>query len=219
MTEYLKGRQAIYEYLYMGYYKIPGAGFAELSKKFLPVFKALGTDTGGEIASGAEALAAYFEKNAHMTDKELAVRLNVNFTKLLNKRNLIGSQTENIWRQEEKSKEEIIISVSNYFADAGVVKPTEINMPIDSYGMELFYLYRTSRAAAESEGDARYKILAAQTAFAQDHILCWTDRFTRAILNQSDEKNFYRALAYLSNGFLKYDFSVSDGACDVQKDL
>lgn len=213
MNEYLRGRQAIYEYLYMGHYKIPDAAFVELSKKFLPVFKALGSELGGEIASGAAGLSSYFKKNEQMTDKELAANLNVSFTKLFNKKELIKSLTENIWRQAEKTKADIIISVSNYFADADVIKPSEINMPIDSYGMELFYLYRTSLAAVESEGETRSKILAGQLAFMKDHILCWTDMFTEDILKHTEAADFYNALASLSNGFLKNDLHYLKNVC------
>ncbi len=78
-----------------------------------------------------------------MTDEELAIRLNVEFTKLFIKGDSKVWLTETLWRDSEKTKENIIISVSNYFADAGIIKPTNINMPIDSYSMELFYLYRT----------------------------------------------------------------------------
>jgi len=209
MTEYLQGRQAIYEYLYMTYYNIPDARFIEVSKKFLSVFNMLGTETNEEIAIGAEVLSDYFKENSHKSDCELAERLNVAFTKLFS----IGMelpQTENRWRAEEKGMADIIISISNYFADAGIIKPTEINVPIDSYSIELFYLYRTSRSAAESEGETRDKIIDAQLNFIKDHILCWTDNFTNAVIEKTDRTNFYHALAYLSNGFIKYDFSILD---------
>jgi TorA maturation chaperone TorD len=207
MTEYLQGRQAIYEYLYMASYKIPDANFAEISKKFLPVFAALGEEAGGEMADGAEILSNYFKENAQMTDEELALRMNVEFTKLFTK----GDEfplTERRWREKEIAHADTIVSVSNHFADGNVVKPTEINTPIDSYGMELFYLYATSRNAAESECETQDKIITDQIAFAKDHILRWTDKFTNAILEKTNKTNFYHAIAHLSNGFLKYDFSL-----------
>ncbi len=205
--EYLLGRQAIYEYLYMAYYNVPDAAFVDLSRKFLPVFEGLGAETGGELVSGAKSMSVYLNTHRHMTDEELAVRLNVEFTKLFIKGDSKIWLTENLWRAAEKAKTDIILSVSGYFADAGIIKPTAINMPIDSYSMELFYLYRTSRAAAKSEGEARDKILSAQSSFIKEHILCWTDMFKHAIIEQTDGMGFYSSIARLSNGFIKYSSS------------
>ena len=211
MTEYLRGRQKIYEYLYMAYYKVPDADFIKATKEFSNIFTMLGAEIGGEIDNGDGLLAAFLKENAHISDEELAGRLNFAFTKLFIKGNSDICKSERHWRCMEKTAEDIIVSVSNYFADANAVKPTEINLPIDSYSMELFYLYHTSKAAAENEGEARYKILEEQLNFINDHILCWTDKFTGAVIEKTDSANFYHPLAYLSNGFIKYDFNTLSG--------
>ncbi len=215
LADILKGRQAIYEFLFVASYKVPDNSFKSLIIKSVPYFSALAASCeNADLKEGAAILSEFTGEIHNMDDTDVAGILNTSFTELY----LIGSKSvelkETVWREGEWQREKIILSLSDYFARDNVVKPTVVNLPIDSYPMELFYLFKTAEKAAASDKDTAKNIIARQIEFMDIHILRWHRKFQKEVLKACDVKElsaFYKAVVLLAAGFVEFDRVLADG--------
>lgn len=209
LNAFLKGRQAVYEFLYLTFYKIPDYSFMPVIGQFATPFARLaGGSDNSDLQAGVTQYTDYIASIKGKSAAENAQQLNADFTRLFISGPHSISLTESKCFPNE-SDAEIILSLTDFFADSRIVKPSIINLPIDSYPMELFYLFKTSQQAAEAvEEERAAEIIREQIRFMDNHILRWHTDMRDAVLELDEGKEhggFYHAAALLTSGFLMVD--------------
>ncbi len=99
------------------------------------------------------------------------------------------------------------------YRDMGVDKVREFTEPEDHVAVELSFMsYLIGRTLEEwgkgNLGEVR-RLLEIQRRFLREHLLKWVHRFAEDV-ESSAEVDFYRGLAYLTDGFLELDESSMD---------
>jgi len=99
------------------------------------------------------------------------------------------------------------------YREVGLGKREDFSEPEDHVSLELAYLAHLSRRTISSietgnEEEAR-KYHQYQKDFLKDHLLPWIPKFSNT-LSEISPSPFYKALAYLLEGYIKVDFEVLD---------
>ncbi len=208
LNAFLKGRQAVYEFLYLTFYKIPDYSFMPVIGQFATPFARLADSSDNcDLQAGVKQYNDYLAFIKGKSTAESAQQLNADFTRLF----IAGPHSISLTESKcfpNESDATIILSLTDFFANSKISKPSIINLPIDSYPMELFYLFKTSQKAAEAMDDEAAEIIKEQIKFMDSHILRWHTNMRDAVLQLEGEKEhsgFYHAAALLSSGFLAVD--------------
>jgi TorA maturation chaperone TorD len=200
MKAFLKGRLAIYEFLYMVFYKVPDNVFVCKIKEIEPIVNAIAAEDE-RFKESAELFSEYF-RSAKEPDERVAERLNSEFTRLF----LMGhrSITLNESQRMPDERTDIIFSVSDFFAETGFVKPISPNLSIDSFPMQLFFLFKLAEQAYRKEDEATFKI---HREFMRKHIMRWAREFVSEVTEFAGAGDglFYKACASFALTFLETD--------------
>jgi TorA maturation chaperone TorD len=99
------------------------------------------------------------------------------------------------------------------YREVGLGKREDFPEPEDHLSLELAYMAHLCRRTifsieAGKEGEAK-KYCQYQASFLNDHLLPWVPPFAKG-LSQISPSAFYKALAYLLEGYLKIDFEFLD---------
>ena len=99
------------------------------------------------------------------------------------------------------------------YREVGLGKREDFSEPEDHLSLELAYLAHLSRRTISSietgnEEEAK-KYCQYQKNFLKDHLLPWIPQFAKSLLEISPSK-FYKALAYLLEGYIQIDFEFLD---------
>jgi TorA maturation chaperone TorD len=99
--------------------------------------------------------------------------------------------------------EEQTLAVRQYYARYGLEVANKYKEPDDHFGLEMGFLAHLCTLGLEAIGqeDAEQldQVLAAQTAFLQEHLLLWAPEFLRRV-RQHARTDYYRGLALLAAG-------------------
>jgi len=99
------------------------------------------------------------------------------------------------------------------YREVGLSKREDFSEPEDHLSLELAYLAHLSRqtiSSIETGNEARAKKYCQyQLNFVKDHLLSWVPQFAKS-LSEISPSNFYKALAYLLEGYIKIDFEFLD---------
>lgn len=201
----LQGRQAIYEYLYVAYYRPPDDEFMNMSNAFADIFAALASETDdGNAKNAAEMMRLQLP-----VDENKRLSMNATFSKLFFLSGKIEN-TESRRRAKEVARVEIITEISKKFAECSINKPTAINLPIDSFPSELYFMFQTARMLVNymNDGQAFSKTANNQLLFLNNHLLKWSGGFIGEIISRYGNSHldvFYHGLGILTEHFLRYD--------------
>lgn len=189
----LKGRAAIYEYLFRAFYKVPDENFLKVTKNFNQVALSVANDSDSPfVKEGAGKINAFINSDLFKKD-DCLLSLNAVFTSLF----VIGtriSDRESRRREDKIGHNDVILSVSKYMADALITKPVAVNMPVDSFSMELFYMFKTA-----------WPFKREQAAFMDEHLIAWSGEYLKEVAEKAEKNEygaFYSGLAYFCYGFL-----------------
>lgn len=192
----LKGRAAVYECLFRAFYRVPDENFLKLTENFKDIALSLAAESDSVLMKEGATMIDAFILSEFFADKDVLLSLNAVYTKLFVSAKRANDR-ESRRRDSGKNCNEIILSVSGYFADSKVVKPSVINMPIDSFAMELFYMFKTA-----------YPFDKRQAVFLEDHLGKWQGEYlqeTAEAAGNNDCGMFYGGLAKFCSGFLEDD--------------
>ncbi len=192
----LKGRAAVYEYLFRAFYKVPDGDFLKITENFKDISLSIAAVSDSALMKDGAAMIKSFSVSEILADKDRLDLLNAVYTGLFVSAKRIDDR-ESRRCGSEKSRNDIILSVSKYFADAEIVKPSLINMPVDSFSMELFYMFKTAWPFNDR-----------QAAFMEDHLGQWQGAYLREVAEAAGDKDygvFYCGLAKFCSGFLEDD--------------
>ena len=192
----LQGRAAVYEYLFRAFYKVPDENFLKVTESFKDIALSIAADSESSLMKeGAEAVSSFVQSKLFV-DADRLLSLNAVFTSLFISGNRINDR-ETKRRESEKSHNEIILSVSKYMADAEIIKPAVVNMPVDSFSMELFFMFKTA-----------WPFKKEQAAFMEDHLITWSGAYLKEVAEKADKNEFgalYSGIARFCSGFLEDD--------------
>jgi TorA maturation chaperone TorD len=99
------------------------------------------------------------------------------------------------------------------YREVGLGKRDDFSEPEDHLSLELAYMAHLSRRSISSietgKEEEVEKYHQYQRNFLRDHLLPWISQFTRG-LSEISPSTFYKALAYLLEGYIKIDFDFLD---------
>jgi TorA maturation chaperone TorD len=214
MKAILKGRLAIYEFLYMVFYKVPDTVFVGKVKEIEPIVSAIAAEDE-RFKESAKLFSEYF-RSLREPDERVAERLNSEFTRLflMGHRSITLNESQRI--REERTN--IILSVSDFFAETGFVKPVSPNLSIDSFPMQLFFLFKLAEQAYRKEEEATFQI---HKEFMRKHIMRWVREFVSEVTEFAEAGNglFYKACASFALAFLETDLAFLNQYLDSDTNL
>jgi len=99
------------------------------------------------------------------------------------------------------------------YKEMGLGKRDDFPEPEDHLSLELAYMahlsHRSLSLTETGKGEGVAKYYRYQRDFLKDHLLTWGPRFTRG-LSEISPSTFYKALAFLLEGYVKMDFDFLD---------
>ncbi len=194
MKNYLLGRQAIYEFFTLVFYIVPDERLLKAIDTFIPVFEALEKEIPAKFSRGLSIL-----KKCNDLD---ILSLNMQFTRLF----LLGLRSVELKESRHRSSlnpTELILSVTLFYADNNIPRPSGVNFSIDSFPSELYFMFKMSEKTAES---GHMKYMTQQRLFLEKHLLQWVPMFSSNVLKEAGEQGFYSAMVLLVEEFLTIDF-------------
>jgi TorA-specific chaperone len=100
--------------------------------------------------------------------------------------------------------------VLEFYAEFQLVVTSEFKEPEDHIAVELAFLQKLSKliyvSLKEDNRDEAVRILKAQCKFMEQHLLRWVHILGKDLLS-ADADGFYAALAHMTMGFVKVDYS------------
>lgn len=96
------------------------------------------------------------------------------------------------------------------YRETGFDVSKEFNEPEDHIALELEFMARLSQLVCESidreDDDSLSKFLNCQKQFMEEHLNKWIPQFVSFLLKSTDDRDFYKAIAYLTKGFIEMDY-------------
>ena len=120
---------------------------------------------------------------------------------------------EHLVKQEPRDR------VLKIYRETGFIVSKEFNEPEDHIAVEFEFMARLSSLVCESidrgdnEGISNY--LDCQKTFMEEHLNKWIHQFTGFLVRAAEERNFYKAVAYLTEGFMEADYGFIKEAVEV----
>ena len=179
------------------------------SETLIEAFDLLEISLEKDFQTGRKLLRTFFEQIRHEDEKGVITDLARCYASLFLG---VGSKTvspcESIYRSDARRLfQSSHFEVQRAYQEIGMIKNEQYREPDDHIAVELSYMARlcglTQEALGESpERSAHY--LRLQRDFMEKHLLPWVPDFSRHLLEATDSP-FYRAMAYLLNGYIKAD--------------
>ena len=197
---------------------------SEIERDFLqrifdagPTIKRLaGSQEGIDLIEGSKRLERFIHQTKALSDDEiegLLTELRVEFTNLFLG---VGDETVHLVEsaylgrknmQYEKPAEDLLAA----YESVGFKKDDEFFEPEDHFALEFEFMARLCNWCAQelSKNDVEDAIayLSLQKEFLRDHIARWVPKLCEH-LKRKAKSNFYRSLAYLTNGLVEMDEEV-----------
>ncbi|HYG58562.1 MAG TPA: molecular chaperone TorD family protein [Symbiobacteriaceae bacterium] len=164
------------------------------------------------IQQGMDEVQAYLSDPANATD-EAFDDLHWDYTRMfIGPGALPAPPWESAYSNEERLLfQEQTLAVRKVFRAYGFANPGAPAEPDDHIGLELDFMYQTSRLALEKaeqqSGADVVRICRDQLAFLQEHLLKWVSAFAGDVA-ASAETGFYRGMVRMLHGFLGVDRSI-----------
>jgi TorA-specific chaperone len=130
----------------------------------------------------------------------------------------VGSETVALCESAYRSEGGLLFQnayfdIMEKYRQAGLGKREDFPEPEDHLSLELAYMAHLCRRIISSietgKKEEAKKYYQYQGSFLKDHLLSWVPKFSRN-LSEISPSPFYKALAYLLEGYIKIDFELLD---------
>jgi len=208
-----EARRSVYELLSGFYLDLPDREMVrcvfdpDFEKKLCAVASAFET---GEMQEGLGLIAGFISSFKGGLPEETLRRIAVDRTRLfrgISEKNSPPPPYESVYR-EERLWGESSINVYRFYCKVGLALPDTWTEAADFLGTELDFMRLLGQNEAEAwrdnQSDRAMELLRASLDFLRDHLLKWVDPFCERMYRMA-ELDFYKGLAKLTIGFLKYD--------------
>jgi putative dimethyl sulfoxide reductase chaperone len=214
----------------------------EVDKEFLtmvvaaqPIIEELASSQHGSmLRKASEELASVSSKAAAVVGvekKKLLTDLAIEYANLFLGTG-ISAGREQAWPWESayfsfppRKQAQPYHEVCDAYRIAGYQKPKDYNEPEDHIALELDFMAYLSRLTTTSidEGKVDFALgyVKLQKEFMKDHLLRWTDKFSKRLLSKSEkrETDFYHALAMMLESFVALDDQTLDDIAAKFKEI
>jgi TorA maturation chaperone TorD len=216
LLDLLESRHSIYSFLARIYEREVTVDFLkECSAKDSPLQQMAGIEDleEGELKKGFEELGSYVRTLANRDLAQAKLELDVEYANLFLGMVIKTHPSESAYSSEHlimgKLRDEVLFE----YRKEGVDKIEKFKEPEDHIAIELqFMAYlcrKTTEAAQQQKWDLARTRLEAQKAFLNKHLLSWTPKLTKDILDESNV-DFYRGAARITSGFLEIETDSLD---------
>jgi TorA maturation chaperone TorD len=208
-----QARRSVYEMLSAYYLELPDPRM--VNNIFDPDFdRRLSTLASvfetGEMKEGLGLISKFISSCKNQSQEEILRRIAIDRTRLfrgISEKYSPPPPYESFYR-EQRLCGETRAEVCRFYSKVGVTLPEERTESPDYLGIEIDFM----RLLCESEEEAwlnkqpekALEFLRASVDFLKDHLLKWVPSFLDKMYEMAD-LDFYRGLAKLTSGFLKYD--------------
>jgi TorA maturation chaperone TorD len=212
----VESRYSIYSFLARIYEREVTVDFLkECSAKDSPLRRMAGIEDleEGELKKGFQELTGYVSTLANRDLGQAKLELDVEYANLFLGVAVKTHPSESAYSSEHlimgKLRDEVLFE----YRKEGVDKIEKFSEPEDHIAIELqFMAYlcrKTTEAAEEQKWDLARRRLEAQKEFLKKHLLSWTPKLTKVILDES-KVDFYRGAARITSGFLEIEIDSLD---------
>ena len=209
------GREVFYNFLSRGYQVEANEEFLEIVASLMPYIEDMASQTdSASMNAGAKLLAEFVNRWSGLNasdKKELLLELARDYAYLF----LTGAKSVPACESVYLSPDHFIKhgpywQVLQAYQTIGFQAPSDFKEPEDHIAMQFKFMATLSKKigrALESGEDERVFTLAEiQRGFLEEHLNKWIPQFCRLLIDASEGRNFYRAIAYLTQGFLSMDY-------------
>lgn len=197
----ISGRKIILEYLWHSFYFIPDNDYLQYTNKILPVIQDICTGIEHFLKKN-EIINCFQEFSSLSSSLDILEKANISFTKFFVSGEKVKDR-EFLWRNEEISKEDIVVELQAVYDKYRIAKPVKINLPIDNISMEIFLLYKL--AVNEQSKD----IISDELHLYENHLLKWAEQYFKTQEEKCSLKNadaLYKGLFIFSRIYLLHDY-------------
>ena len=208
------GREVFYNFLSRGYQAEAKEDYLEMVVSLLPYIESMVSQTdSASINEGASLLPEFTNQWTRLDatgKKEFLLGLARDFAYLF----LTGTKSIPVCESVYLSPEHLVkhgpyLQVLQAYQKVGFQTPVEFKEPEDHVAMEFKFMAvlsnKIGKAVEAGENQRVFHLMEIQRAFLGEHFNKWIPQFCRLLIDRSEGRDFYRALAYLTEGFLALD--------------
>jgi TorA maturation chaperone TorD len=208
-----QARRSVYEMLSAYYLELPDQRMVH--KTFDPDFdRGLSTVAPrfetGEMKEGLRLISNFISSFKKESEEEILKRIAIDRTRLfrgISEKHSPPPPYESFYR-EQRLCGEASAEVYRFYSRLGVTLPEEWTETPDYLGVEIDFMrllcHREEEAWLNKQPEKALELLEVSLDFLKDHLLKWAPSFLDKMYEMAD-LDFYRGLAKLTGGFLKYD--------------
>ena len=167
------------------------------------------------IKHGLKLIVGYLESTANRKTRDVLLELAAEYADLfLGVKGTPPHPSESVYLNEfhpmyQRQRDEVLA----IYRDEGVDKVKEFHEPEDHAALELQFMGYLCERTAEVSGKKDWKearrLLELQRKFLDQHILKWMPKLAKDVVENA-ETDFYRGMAYLTDGYLEADRRTID---------
>ena len=208
-----QARRSVYEMLSGFFLELPALetvnsifdpDFGRRLSAVAPVFET------GEIREGLRLISTFISSFTNDSREEILKRIAMDRTRLfrgVSEKHSPPPPYESFYR-EQRLRGEGSAEVYRFYSKLGVTLAEEWTESPDYLGIEIDFMRLLCQSEEEawlnSQPEKALEFLGASMDFLKDHLLKWVPSFLDKMYEMAD-LDFYRGLAKLTSGFLKYD--------------
>ncbi|CAG1016417.1 Chaperone protein TorD [Anaerolineales bacterium] len=214
LREINSGREVFYNFLSRGCQAEAKEEYLEMAASLMPYIEDMASQTdAASLNEGVKLLAEYTNQWSNLDNigkKEFLLGLARDFAYLF----LTGAKSVPTCESVYLSPEHLVkhgpyLQVLQAYQKVGFQTPVEFKEPEDHVAMEFKFMAilsnKIGRAVEAGENQRVFRLMEIQRAFLDEHLNKWIPQFCRLLIERSAGRNFYRALAHLTEGFLAQD--------------
>jgi TorA maturation chaperone TorD len=208
-----QARRSVYEMLSAYYLDLPdqrmvnGIFHADFDRRLAAVASVFET---GEMQEGLRLISNFISSFKNQPQEEILRRIAIDRTRLfrgISEKHSPPPPYESFYR-EQRLRGEASAEACRFYSKVGVTLPEEWTESPDYLGVEIDFMRRLCQneeeARVNNQPEKALEFLRAAMDFLKDHLLKWAPSFLDRMYEMAD-LDFYRGLAKLTSGFLKYD--------------
>jgi TorA maturation chaperone TorD len=204
-----QARRSVYEMLSAYYLELPDQRMVnsifdpDFDRRLSAVASVFET---GEMQEGLRLISNFISSFRNQSQEEVLRRIAIDRTRLfrgISEKHSPPPPYESFYREQKASAE-----VYRFYSRLGVTLPEEWTESPDYLGIEIDFMRLLCQSEEEAwlnkQPEKALELLKASMDFLKDHLLKWAPSFLDKMYEMAD-LDFYRGLAKLTSGFLKYD--------------
>ncbi len=209
------GREVFYNFLSRSFKTEVNEEYLEMLFSLMPYIDNITAQSDIEqLKKGGELLKECVENLRHLTvneKQEVLLDLARDFTYIF----IVGTKfvptSESVYLSPEHLvKQEPRDMVMKVYRETGFSVSKNFNEPEDHIALEFEFIANLSRlvcrAVDDNDKDKVSEYLKCQKNFIEEHLNKWIPQFCSFLMRSAEDRVFYKALAYLTEGFLIVDY-------------